>query len=129
MLQDVIKRLKWIGYTYVEVDDKELVEYLINKVTNDIKVFCNIDTIPVELNQYHIDRVTGEFLLNKKDSGQLTLDDINLDGVAKVIQLGDTKVEYATDTTKSPEQRFDALITYLLNAKKEMLVSFRQLRW
>lgn len=128
MLEDVKKRLLWIGYTYVETD-KEFIEYLIKKVSNDVIVFCNIIEIPEELNQYVIDKVTGEFLMNKKDSGSLHMDSIDFDGIAKSLQMGDTKVELAVDNIKSPEQRFDALINYLITGKKELLVSFRQLRW
>lgn len=128
MLEDVKKRLEWIGYKYEETD-KDFLDYLIKKVSNDVMVFCNITEIPEELNQYIIDRVAGEFLMNKKDSGSLKMDSIDFDGFAKSLQMGDTKVEIAVENVKSPEQRFDALINYLVTSKKELLVSFRQLRW
>lgn len=128
MLEDVKKRLEWIGYTYVKTDE-DFLNYLIKKVSNDVQVFCNITKIPDELHCYVIDRVTGEFLLNKKDSGSLNMDSIDFEGIAKSLQMGDTKVEIAVENVKSPEQRFDALINYLVTSKKELLVSFRQLRW
>jgi len=128
MLEDVKKRLAWIGYTYTEAD-KEFLEYLIKKVSNDVTEFCNIKEIPAKLNYYVIDKVAGEFLMNKKDSGSLNMTSIDFDGIAKSLQMGDTKVELAVENIKSPEQRFDALINYLVTSKKELLVSFRQLRW
>lgn len=129
MLQDVISRLEWVGYTYVEDTDKDFIEYIIDKVSNEVKVVCNITDIPDELKTYIIDKSTGEFLLNRKGSGKLNLTDIDLDGTAKSIQLGDTKVEYNVDNNVTPEQRFDVLVNYLVANKKDLLVSFRKLRW
>ena len=129
MLQDCTKRLSWIGYEYKDDYDNELLNYILNKVCTEVKVGCNISEIPDELKAYVIDRAAGEFLLNRKDTGKLNLGDVDLNGATKSIQMGDTKVEIDTDGSKTPEERFDALINYLVTNKKELLVSFRKLRW
>ena len=130
MLEKCTQRLDWLGYFYAEDQDKGLLEYLISKVTNYVKCECNITEIPIELNEYIIDNVVGEFLLDRKNTGTLQIDSINLDALPKSIQMGDTKIEYAIDKTKSPEeQRFDIIINNLMSSKKGLLAHFRRLKW
>lgn len=129
MLEKCVNRLEWMGYVYIEKADSGLLTYLISKVGNQVKADCNITEIPIELEEYVIDNVVGEFLLNKKNLNLLEIDSVDLDGIAKSIQMGDTKVEYAVENFKSPEERFDALINHLMASKKGLLASFRRLKW
>ena len=124
MLEDVTKRLESFGYEVTE-DDTWVLEFIIQKVENYIKNNCNIDTIPEELHQIAVDMSVGEFLLNKKSTGQLT--GIDLEAAIKQIQEGDTTVAFAIDST--PEERLDNLISHLLSYGKGSFASYRCIKW
>jgi hypothetical protein len=127
LLDDVTKRLSTIGYAIVE-SDTWVLEFIIKKVEDDIKNECNTVAIPESLYQNIVDIATGEFLFMKKNSGQLT--GFNLDTAVKQITEGDTSVVYAIgDASKSPEQRLETLIQYLMNNGKERFTAFRCIRW
>ena len=73
--------------------------------------------------------ICGQFLLEKKSTGNLTLNDINLNNVqVKSISEGDTNISYATDGIQDSCAKLDTLIQSLLNAKK-YLYKFRRLVW
>ena len=129
MLQDCISRLEWLGYKVEEPNDELLLKYLLQKVEHQVQCDCNITTVPIELNEYVIDNVVGEFLFDKKSTGTLDIASINLDMIAKSVQEGDTKVEFAVENGNSPEQRFDNIIKHLMSRKQAMLVTFRRLKW
>lgn len=127
MLDDVMQRLESLGFTTIESDSFTL-SFIIEKVENLIKYDCNVDQIPDGLHHIAVDMVAGEFLFNKKSSGQLT--DVDLEAVVKQVQEGDTSVTYAIgEGSSTPEQRFDALVHYLVNHGKTNFASFRTIKW
>jgi len=134
MLEDVTARLASFGYIVTEADAWVL-GFIIQKVENHIKNDCGVYdsvtktiVIPDGLHQIAVDMVVGEFLFSKKSTGQLT--GFNLDAAIKQIQEGDTNITYAIGSGDStPEQRLDALISYLLNYGKNELVSYRCIKW
>ena len=125
MFEDCTQRLATLGYDYAEQKDKWLLEFLIKKATNYVLVECNIKEIPKDLEPHLVDYVVGEFLMDKKNSGNLDLKTINFDQIAKSIKVGDTDVTFSEDDT--PDKKFDALIRRLM--KRGLLVSYRKLRW
>lgn len=127
MLEDVIKRLESFGYEVTEADNW-MIEFLIQKVENSIKADCNINTIPEELHEIAVDMVVGEFLLNKKSRGQL--EGFDLEAAVKQIHEGDTSVTFAIgDGSKTPEERLDELILYLMNYGKGKFAAYRCIKW
>lgn len=127
MLEDVTKRLESFGYEVTEADNW-MIEFLIQKIENSIKADCNINTIPEELHEIAVDMVVGEFLLNKKSRGQL--EGFDLEAVVKQIHEGDTSVTFAIgDGNKTPEERLDSLIAYLMVSGKSQFVRYRRLKW
>lgn len=127
MLEDVKQRLSSFGYEVIE-DDTWVLEFIIQKVENYIKNNCNIDTIPEGLHQIAVDMSVGEFLLNKKSTGQLT--GIDLEAAIKQIHEGDTTVTFAYgDGDSTPEKRLDNLISHLLNYGKGSFASYRCIQW
>lgn len=127
MLEDVIKRLESFGYEVTEADDW-MIEFLIQKIENSIKADCNINTIPEELYEIAVDMVVGEFLLNKKSRGQL--EGFDLEAAVKQIHEGDTSVTFAIgDGSKTPEERLDELILYLMNYGKGKFAAYRCIKW
>jgi len=127
MLEDVTKRLESFGYEVTEADNW-MIEFLIQKIENSIKADCNINTIPEELHEIAVDMVVGEFLLNKKSRGQL--EGFDLEAAVKQIHEGDTSVTFAIgDGSKTPEERLDELILYLMNHGKGKFASYRCIKW
>lgn len=127
MLEDVTKRLESFGYEVTEADNW-MIEFLIQKIENSIKADCNINTIPEELHEIAVDMVVGEFLLNKKSRGQL--DGFDLEAAVKQIHEGDTSVTFAIgDGSKTPEERLDELILYLMNYGKGKFAAYRCIKW
>ena len=127
MLEDVTKRLESFGYEVTEADNW-IIEFLIQKIENSIKADCNINTIPEELHEIAVDMVVGEFLLNKKSRGQL--EGFDLEAAVKQIHEGDTSVTFAIgDGSKTPEERLDELILYLMNYGKGKFAAYRCIKW
>jgi len=127
MFEDVVERLKSFGYEVTEIDNW-MIEFLIQKIENSIKADCNINTIPEELHEIAVDMVVGEFLLNKKSRGQL--EGFDLEAAVKQIHEGDTSVTFAIgDGSKTPEERLDELILYLMNYGKGKFAAYRCIKW
>lgn len=127
MKQAVTKRLASIGYV-VTSEDGWLLDFAIQKTKDSICTRCNIAAVPEALRAVAVDMAAGEFLLNKKASGQLT--DFDLDAPAKQIKEGDTSVTFAIgEGAMTPEQRLDALIKQLLTGRAGELAAYRRLTW
>jgi len=127
MLDDVKKRLESFGYIVTDADAWVL-DFIIKKVENHIKNQCNTSTVPEELHEIAVDMVVGEFLLNKKSIGQL--EGFDLETAVKQIQEGDTSVTFAIgDGNKTPEERLDELISYLMNYGKGKFTAYRCIKW
>ena len=127
MLDDVKKRLESFGYIVTDADGWVL-DFIIKKVENHIKNQCNTSTVPEELHEIAVDMVVGEFLLNKKSRGQL--EGFDLEAAVKQIHEGDTSVTFAIgDGSKTPEERLDELILYLMNYGKEKFAAYRCIKW
>jgi len=126
MLDDVKKRLESFGYTVTDADAWVL-DFIIKKVENHIKNQCNTSTVPEGLYEIAVDMAVGEFLLGKKNIGQLT--GFDLDAAIKSIQEGDTNITYAFGNgSMTPEERLNQLIDYLMHPEADF-VSYRCLKW
>jgi hypothetical protein len=121
MIDDVTARLAAFNYTVV-TGDAWMLGFIIDKVENHIKNQCNVTTVPVGLEEVAVDRATGEFLLGKKSSGQLTGFDV--DDAIKTISEGDTSVTFGTTT----EERMNALIAFLMHEGTDFSV-YRCIKW
>ena len=126
--QQIIDRLYQLGYVAEETDydhiDFELqkiVDYVINN-------FTRTPDIPEVLYPRIIDRVCGEFLYFKKNSG--ALEGFNYDAVIKSIKEGDTTIQYAVGQGEdTPENRFDSFVKQLERGFDKVLVPHRRLLW
>ncbi|MCC0649228.1 hypothetical protein [Clostridioides sp. ZZV15-6598] len=128
-VDDIEKRLESFGYI-LKNGDKWLIDFLKEKIENIIKLDCNISEVPKELYNIDVDRIVGEFLFTKKNMGQLNIEGLNFEAVEKSISEGDTKVDFAIGSgSQTPEQRFDALISYLTTHDNNKILAFRCLRW
>ena len=121
---DVLERLESFGYTLKEEDSWEICFCSI-KIENHIKNSCNIDAVPEGLYEIAIDRICGEFFCDRKNSGQLTLGDLDLSGAITSITEGDTTVSFGS----SDEETLSAFIERLLTEGEGDLICYRKLKW
>lgn len=129
-IEMVLQRLNSFGYTPTE-NDSWVIAFSIQKVFNHIKNSCNISTIPKELYEVAVDKVCGEFLFSKKQSGQLNAENgFDLETAIKQVQAGDTNVTFAIgEGSETVETRLNKLIAYLIDAGEGDLICYRQLKW
>lgn len=123
--EDIKNRLEYFRYTLKESDNFAL-KFVIDTVEKSIKSCCNREDIPDELYEIEIDRICGEFLFEKKQSGQLN--EYDFEASIKEIKDLDTTVVYAVGSDSS-EKQFDLLIDGLRNCGEREILSFRRLRW
>ena len=124
---DVIERLKQLGYKPT-VEDTASIDFELDKIINYVLNYCNISIIPEILNPRIIDRVCGEFLYYKKNSG--SLDGFNYDAVVKSIKEGDTTLTYAVGQGEdTPENRFDSFVKSLERGFDKWITPHRRMRW
>lgn len=122
----VLQRLTSLGYSLKENDDWVLC-FTMQKVENHIKNSCNTPSVPDELFHTAVDMVCGEFLSCKKQTGQLEIETLDLDGSIASISEGDTSVTFAIGSTD--EDKFNQLLNYLLTNGKGDFVCYRKLKW
>lgn len=124
---DIIDRLNQLGYTATDADGNHI-DYELEKITDYTLNYCNITTVPTIIEKRLIDRVCGEFLYYKKNSGEL--EGFNYDTVIKQIKEGDTSITYAVGQGEdTPENRFDAFVKHLERGYDKWITPYRRLRW
>jgi hypothetical protein len=124
---DIIARLNQLGYTAIDSDNSHI-DFELDKITNYTLNYCNITTIPTIIKPRLIDRVCGEFLYYKKNSG--SLEGFNYEAVIKQIKEGDTSITYAVGQGEdTPENRFDAFVKQLERGYDKWITPHRRLRW
>lgn len=122
-VQAVIARLCTLGYKKQPIDDIKL-EFIIGKTRDYILNFCNIDQIPSALVYTAIDMACGEFLSEKINTGELSLENLDLSSAnVSSISEGDTKVTF-NDVSQKAQQLINTLL-----ASKEQLYKFRRIAW
>ena len=108
--------------------DDPLLDIVIRNVQYRVQNETNQSELPEGLVSVAVYMVLGEYLNMKKVSGQL--DGFDLDAAIKQIQEGDTNTVFAIgDGSSTPEQRLDALISYLINGRTREFYRFRRLVW
>lgn len=122
----VLQRLISFGYKFQENDDWILC-FAMQTVENHIKSSCNVTSIPDGLSNVAVDRVCGEFLFAKKQTGQLTMEGLDLDGAIASISEGDTSVSFVAGATD--DDRFNQLVKVLMTKGEGDFICYRQLRW
>lgn len=121
----ILQRLACFGYIYQETDNWALV-FSIQNVENFIKNNCNTLSIPNGLLNIAVDRICGEFLFGKKQSGQLN-EVFDIDSAIKQIEEGDISITFNIEDTK--EARIDKLLNYLKNLGQGEFACYRKMKW
>ena len=129
-IEKILQRLISFGYKPIE-EDSWMITFCMQKVENHIKNSCNISEIPDGLIEIEIDRICGEFLFSKKQSGQLNADNgFDVDMAIKQVQAGDTNVTFAVgEGSETLETKLNTLISYLMNFGEGDFVCYRQIKW
>lgn len=126
MREEVVSMLMALGVTGAA--DDPLLDIVIRNVQYRVQNETNQSELPEGLVSVAVYMVVGEYLNMKKVSGQL--DGFDLDAAIKQIQEGDTNTVFAIgDGSSTPEQRLDALISYLINGRTREFYRFRRLVW
>lgn len=125
-IQAVLNRLLSFGYQLKD-EDAWMISFCCEKTENHIKNSCNIHSVPDGLFNVAVDMACGQFLLSKKQTGQLNIENLDFDAVVTSIKEGDTQVNF--DSNSSDESKLNYLINYLLNSKEGDLICFRKIRW
>ena len=123
--EEIKERLTSLGYPTSNVDDKSI-EFLIKKVEKNILHWCNIDEIPECLKYVVIERVCGEFLLEKASFNQL--DNTLVDTLVKSTKIGDTEINYQVGATTPLDilrSQCKSMVSYGLSDLK----AHRRLAW
>lgn len=123
--ESITERLKSFGYEVTE-DDDWMLTFCMEKVTKTIMNYCNVSTIPEDLNPTAIDMVCGEFLRIKRQTGQLQIGGLDFSGIVTSIKQGDTSVSFSSGM--SDEEKVDTLIEYLADGKDDLLC-YRRMYW
>lgn len=127
----VLKRLETFKYEFKEgTNDDWLISFAISKVESHIKTVTNCDGVNENLVPIAVDRVCGEFLYSKKQTGQLTELPFDLETAVKSVQIGDTNITFAIgEGASTDEQKLDALIAYLVNKGENDILCYRKISW
>ena len=128
VFEAVVLRLAMLGYKVIE-DDTPGLEYLISKCEKDILADINQNALPDGLFYTLVDMVAGQFMFNKKASGDL--EGFDFEAPVKSITEGDVSVTFAggSDGASSAEARFDALLSKLMHPAQSTLAAYRRMRW
>ena len=128
--EGIVIRLQAFKYN-VQENETSILDYLtlktISNINNLTNQFYTADTIPQDLYSIVVDKIVGEFLLFKKNTGDIP--SLDLSPVEKQIQAGDTSITYAVENITSPEKMYDLLIDYLISSRDKELMKYRRLVW
>lgn len=125
LIAEIKDRLTSLGYTVTDADDKSI-KFLLNKVEENIKHWCNIDEVPDCLKYVVIERVCGEFLLEKASFNQL--DETLVDSLVKTTKIGDTEIQYQVGAT-TPLDILRSQCKNMTSYGKSELLAHRRLPW
>lgn len=122
---EIVKRLKSLGYEVVQDKDDFLLEYIFKKVEQDIKNKTNQSEVPDGLHYVLIERICGEFLNGLYSTNLLS--ETQIDSVVASIKEGDTQVSF--DVNSSPQAIFKAYISRMTNYGNDDFAKYRKFVW
>ena len=125
LIAEIKERLTSLGYTTTNADDKSI-KFLLDKVEQNILHWCNIDTVPQCLKYVVIERVCGEFLLDKVSFNQL--DESLVNSLVKTTKIGDTEIQYQVGAT-TPIDILRSQCKNMVSYGQSELIAHRRLPW
>ena len=129
-LSDVVNRLKQLGYAPTDMDNAQ-VQFELDLILDYVVNYCNFtsrEEIPNILNKRIVDRVCSEYLMKKKNSGQL--EGFDYETAIKTIKEGDTQIQFGTENDgETLESRFDKLVDYMQRGFDKWCAKHRRIKW
>ncbi len=125
LTEEIKNRLTTLGYSATNADDKSI-KFQIEKVEQYILHWCNIDEVPDCLKYVVIERVCGEFLLEKASFNQL--DETLVESLVKSTKIGDTEINYQVGAT-TPLDILRSQCKNMTSYGKSELISHRRFPW
>jgi hypothetical protein len=122
----VVERLVSFGYNPTE-EDAWMIAYTTKGTVNHVLNEINHQTVPDGLIEVVVDMICGEVLNAKFLSGQLELNNLNLDGMIQSVTEGDTTVSFSAEG--SDESKLKGLLSWLIQGKGCDLLCYRRMRW
>lgn len=125
---DVKSRIKGLTGFEVPDTDADMIQYITTKAEREVLDFCNLDTLPEELQYVVTDMAAGEYLAAKYASGSLNIEGLDFSAGINSLSEGDTSISYNTE--ESDSARLQKLIDTLQKGleSKEVL-RYRKLVW
>ena len=124
MLDVIVTRLAGWGYEATEAD-QVIIQLLIDKTDQYIMNYCNVASVPDELEEAEIDMIAIEFLKQAAISGGLDTTGLRVDGISSITE-GDASVSYASSGSVL---NLSALYGAIKQSFDAELLPFRKLRW
>ena len=122
---DVKERLSMLGYVVTDTDDKSI-ELLLKKVEQYILHWCHINEVPDCLQYVVVERVCGEFLLEKASFNQL--DETLVNSLVKSTKIGDTEINYQVGAT-TPMDILRSQCKNMVSYGQSELITHRRVSW
>lgn len=122
---EIKERLNSLGYETTDTDNKSI-ERLLKKVEQYILHWCNIDEVPDCLQYVVIERVCGEFLLEKASFNQL--DEALVNSLVKSTKIGDTEINYQVGAT-TPIDILRSQCKNMVSYGQSELIAHRRVSW
>lgn len=126
MTESVVERLVSFGFAPA-TEDAWMIAYSVKGTVNHVLNQINHTSIPEGLFEVVVDMICGEVLYAKYNSGQLNMDDVNLDSAVHSVQQGDTTVTFAT--SGSGGTSLTDLLDWMIKGKGCDLLCYRKMRW
>ena len=124
--EEVKKYIESVRYEIVETDSF-LISDAIEKVKNKIRNKTNQKEVSQGLKYVWINQSVGEFLNFKLKIGNLQIESLNFERMAKEITDAGVKVSY--DDTMTTGAKFESYLNSLLTYGDDQFYSYRRLVW
>lgn len=124
--EEVKKYIESVRYEIVETDSF-LISEAIEKVKNKIRNKTNQKEVSQGLKYVWINQSVGEFLNFKLKIGNLQIESLNFERMAKEITDAGVKVSY--DDTMTTGAKFESYLNSLLTYGDDQFYSYRRLVW
>lgn len=122
-----IRRLRAMGCTVETSDDAWKLSFCIRKAEVEVLDYCHIDLVPSVLYPMLCDRSCGKYLYDRKQTGKLDMEGMDLAGILSSLSEGDVSVSF--DAGASDEKRLDALLGLMMESGKGQLSCYRRIRF
>jgi hypothetical protein len=126
IVENVVKRLVSFGYESTDAD-AWMIAYTTKGTVNHVLNEINHKTVPDGLFEVVVDMICGEVLNAKFLSGQLDMNNMDLDGMIQSVTEGDTTVSFSA--AGSDEAKLKELLSWLIQGKGCDLLCYRKMRW